>query len=76
MLLIGIRAVRRGAPVTRILPELSLALVAAFIAFNKVGSPQYVTWLAAPVVIGLVYQGRGFRTPGDPGRWSPPRSRR
>ncbi|MFF1633667.1 hypothetical protein [Leifsonia sp. NPDC058248] len=61
--LIGIRAVRRGSPVTRILPELSLALVAAFIAFNKVGSPQYVTWLAAPVVIGLVYQGRGFRTP-------------
>ncbi|GAA1446464.1 hypothetical protein [Leifsonia poae] len=63
VLLIGIRAVRRGAPVTRILPELSLAFVAAFIAFNKVGSPQYVTWLAAPIVIGLVYQGRGFRTP-------------
>jgi hypothetical protein len=63
VVLIGVRAVRRGAPVTRILPELSLALVAAFIAFNKVGSPQYVAWLAAPVLIGLVYQGRGFRTP-------------
>jgi hypothetical protein len=63
VLLIGVRAVRGGAPVTRILPELSLAFVAAFIAFNKVGSPQYVTWLAAPVLIGLVYQGRGFRTP-------------
>ena len=61
--LIGIRAVRRGAPVTRILPELSLAFVCAFIAFNKVGSPQYVGWLVAPVIIGLVYQGRGFRTP-------------
>jgi hypothetical protein len=61
--LIGVRAVRRGTPVTRILPELSLALVSAFIAFNKVGSPQYVAWLAVPVVIGLVYQGRGFRTP-------------
>jgi hypothetical protein len=61
--LIGIRAVRRNSPVTRILPELSLAIVAAFIAFNKVGSPQYVAWLAAPVLIGLVYQGRGFRTP-------------
>jgi hypothetical protein len=61
--LIGIRAVRRRTPVTRILPELSLALIAAFIAFNKVGSPQYVAWLAAPVLIGLVYQGRGFRTP-------------
>ncbi|WP_223694750.1 hypothetical protein [Leifsonia poae] len=63
VLLIGIRAVHRGIPVTRLLPQLSLALVTAFIAFNKVGSPQYVTWLAAPVIIGLVYQGRGFRTP-------------
>jgi hypothetical protein len=61
--LLGIRALHRGTPPTRILPELSLALVTALIAFNKVGSPQYVTWLAAPVVIGLVYQGRGFRTP-------------
>ncbi|CAM5512436.1 hypothetical protein [Leifsonia shinshuensis] len=61
--LIGIRSLRRGTPYTRILPELSLALVTAFIAFNKVGSPQYIIWLAAPVVIGLVYQGRGFKTP-------------
>jgi hypothetical protein len=48
---------------TRLLPSLSLALVATFIVFNKVGSPQYITWLAAPVVIGLVYRGRAFRTP-------------
>jgi hypothetical protein len=61
--LIGIRSLRRGTPYTRILPELSLALVTALIAFNKVGSPQYITWLAAPVVIGLVYQRRGFTTP-------------
>ncbi|WP_025155483.1 glycosyltransferase 87 family protein [Leifsonia aquatica] len=61
--LLGIRSVHRGTPYTRILPELSLAIVTALIAFNKVGSPQYITWLAAPVVIGLVYQGRGFRTP-------------
>ncbi|WP_314149106.1 hypothetical protein [uncultured Leifsonia sp.] len=61
--LIGIRSLHRGTPYTRILPELSLALVTAFIAFNKVGSPQYITWLAAPVIIGLVYQGRGFKTP-------------
>ncbi|MGO4595507.1 hypothetical protein AB4Z18_16955 [Leifsonia sp. 2TAF2] len=63
VMLIGVRALRRGTPYTRILPELTLALVTAFIAFNKVGSPQYVVWLAAPVVIGLAYQGRGFRTP-------------
>lgn len=63
VLLIGIRAVRAKAPMTRVLPSLSLALVTTFIVFNKVGSPQYITWLAAPVVIGLVYQGRGYRTP-------------
>lgn len=61
--LLGIRALHRGTPYTRILPELSLAIVTALIAFNKVGSPQYMTWLVAPVVIGLVYQGKGFRTP-------------
>jgi hypothetical protein len=63
VMLIGVRSLRRGTPYTRILPELSLALATAVIAFNKVGSPQYVVWLAAPVVIGLVYQGRGFLTP-------------
>ena len=63
VVLIGIRAVRLGTPVTRMLPELSLAFICAFITFNKVGSPQYVAWLAAPVILGLVYQGRGFRIP-------------
>ncbi|MDQ1575162.1 MAG: hypothetical protein QOH55_312 [Microbacteriaceae bacterium] len=63
VLLIGVRAVRHHAPVARMLPALTLALVATLIAFNKVGSPQYITWLAAPVLLGLVYQGRAFRTP-------------
>ncbi|MDQ1584166.1 MAG: hypothetical protein QOF36_2220 [Microbacteriaceae bacterium] len=63
VLLIGIRAVRHHAPIARMLPALALALVATLIAFNKVGSPQYITWLAAPVILGLVTQGRAFRTP-------------
>ncbi len=63
VLLIGIRAVRGRAPMTRVLPVLSLALVTTLIVFNKVGSPQYITWLAAPIVIGLVYRGRAFLTP-------------
>ena len=41
--------------------------MAALIAFNKVGSPQYATWLAVPVILGLVTSanlgGRSFRTP-------------
>ena len=37
-----------------IFPPLALALVTAFIVFNKVGSPQYLTWIAVPLVAGLV----------------------
>ncbi len=64
--LLGIRAVRRGASVSHLLPPLSLALVAAFIVFNKVGSPQFESWLAVPVIGGLVSAlrgGRSFRVP-------------
>jgi Glycosyltransferase family 87 len=63
VVLIGIRGLRHHASVIRVLPPLALALVVTLIAFNKVGSPQYVTWLAAPVILGIVYQGRAFRTP-------------
>lgn len=64
---IGILAARNRAPVADVLPALSLALVTALIAFNKVGSPQYVTWLAVPVILGLATtaagRGRSFRVP-------------
>lgn len=46
----------RGGSFARVFPPLSLALVLAMIVFNKVGSPQYLTWLIAPVVMGLVLQ--------------------
>jgi hypothetical protein len=57
--LLGVRAVRRGEHATVVLAPLALALVAAFIVTNKVGSPQYQTWLAVPVALGLVMQRRG-----------------
>lgn len=44
----------RGASFVSLFPALSLALVLAFIVFNKVGSPQYYTWIAVPIVVGLV----------------------
>lgn len=64
IVLIAVLAVQRGARAADVLAPLSLALIAALIAFNKVGSPQYMTWLAVPVILGLVTRGgRSFRTP-------------
>lgn len=63
VLVLGLRALRRRASAPAVLATLSLALVTAFIAINKVGSPQYVTWLTVPVMMGLVTCGRRFRTP-------------
>ena len=63
---LGVLAVRRGATTIQLLPSLALAFVTAFIVFNKVGSPQFESWLAVPVVLGLVTfheGGRSFRTP-------------
>lgn len=61
---------RRGARPEALLPSLVLAFVVAFIAINKVGSPQFITWLAAPIIFGLVSStsvgpasARSFRTP-------------
>ena len=58
--LIGVRAVRSGAPYLAVLAPLALALVAALIAINKVGSPQYIAWLAAPVILGIVTSAAGY----------------
>ena len=63
---LGVLAVRRGARATELLAPLSLALVAALIVFNKVGSPQFIGWLAVPVILGAVAAIRGgesFRVP-------------
>ncbi|MCU1584627.1 MAG: hypothetical protein JWM49_1183 [Microbacteriaceae bacterium] len=64
---LGIFAVRNRVAVQDLLPSLALAYAVAFIAFNKVGSPQYLTWLAVPVILGLATnaagRGRAFRVP-------------
>ena len=65
--ILGLVAVQRGATVSELLAPLALALVTAFIAFNKVGSPQYMTWLVVPIILGLATHtmghGRSFRFP-------------
>jgi hypothetical protein len=67
LLVLGFAAMRRGVPATELLPPLTLAITTALILFNKVGSPQFVTWLAVPIVLGLTASitGRGgsFRVP-------------
>lgn len=63
ILVLGAVQVRRGAAFAAVFPPLALALVAAFIVLNKVGSPQFATWLIAPVVLGLVLDRRRFAWP-------------
>lgn len=55
IVVLGILAVRRGVAAEHLLPPLVLALVMAMIALNKVGSPQFVSWIAVPVVAGLIW---------------------
>jgi hypothetical protein len=67
LLVLGLVAIRRGIPAIEVLAPLSLAITTALITFNKVGSPQFVSWLAVPVVFGLasasVGRAASFRVP-------------
>ena len=63
VLLLGVLAHRRGAPMAALLPTLSLALILVLVIVNKVGSPQFITWLAAPIMLGLVLAPRLWRLP-------------
>ncbi|KAA9153304.1 DUF2029 domain-containing protein [Microbacterium lushaniae] len=53
----------RGASFAALFPPLALALVLAFIVTNKVGSPQYMTWLLPPLLVAVVL---------DRARWAGP----
>ena len=60
VLVVGWVRLRRGTSGIRLLAPLSLALVMSLIVFNKVGSPQYMTWVIAPVVLGLIVERARF----------------
>lgn len=62
ILLLGLLRARRGAAWQRLLPPLALALVTGLIVTNKVGSPQFQTWLIAPVVLWIVFDRSRART--------------
>lgn len=55
IVVLGVWRAQAGAAWQRLLPPLSLALVAALIVTNKVGSPQFQTWLIAPVILWIVF---------------------
>jgi len=53
---LAIRAVRAGSDRTQVFALAALTGVLDLIVFNKVGSPQFMIWLAVPLV-ALVYFG-------------------
>jgi hypothetical protein len=59
IVLLGLLALHAGADEARLVPVLALAIVMALIVVNKVGSPQFVSWIAAPVILGLLWRSRG-----------------
>ena len=54
---------RKGSRPSHVLPAVALALTMVLIVFNKVGSPQYIGWLAAPIIAGLVMERVRFVAP-------------
>ncbi|MBO9626926.1 MAG: DUF2029 domain-containing protein [Microbacterium sp.] len=53
----------RGAEFPRLLPPLALSVVVALIVLNKVGSPQFQTWLIAPTILWMVLDRARARVP-------------
>ena len=60
---IGSVKAMRGASFPRLFPPLALALIVALIVTNKVGSPQFQTWLIAPVVLWIILDRVRARVP-------------
>ena len=63
VVLFGVRAALRQAHLGELLAPLSLGFVVVLMVANKVGSPQFATWLAAPIILGLVYRPARFAVP-------------
>ena len=57
------RAARAGASYRVIMPIAVLTATLDLIVFNKVGSPQFVTWLAVPVILGVLFAAKNWRLP-------------
>ncbi|WJH24613.1 glycosyltransferase 87 family protein [Pseudarthrobacter defluvii] len=58
-----VRAMSRGAEREELFLEGSLMMVTAFIVFNKVGSPQFIIWLAPVIIAGLTHDWERWKVP-------------
>ena len=63
ILILIIVARRRGVPAATLIVNGSLALSTALVVFNKVGSPQYILWIAPIVAFGCATSWAAWRTP-------------
>ena len=56
-------AFRAGVSYRVIMPVAALTATLDLIVFNKVGSPQFVTWLAVPLILGILFAAQKWRLP-------------
>ena len=56
-------ALRKGAEREELFLEGALMMTTAFVVFNKVGSPQFIIWLAPVVVAGLTHDWQRWKVP-------------
>lgn len=61
--LLGWRATRAGAAPHEVFASVGMTAVLDLIVFNKVGSPQFHTWLAAPLIAGILLGVHRWRLP-------------
>lgn len=59
---LGARMWSGGIARTELLVRGAMLLTLAMLVFNKVGSPQYIGWLAPPVAVALALRLPGWRT--------------
>lgn len=58
-----VRALKRGAEREELFLEGALMMTTAFIVFNKVGSPQFIIWLAPVIIAGLAHDWDRWKVP-------------
>lgn len=56
-------ALRKGAEREELFLEGALLMTTSFVVFNKVGSPQFIIWLAPVVIAGLTHDWQRWKVP-------------